>query len=899
MTSPSPTAPWVRTRLRSARAAALLAAALAFGLVFFAAALPRALDRGADQALRQYLRDSGPAAGSLLATAPSFWDPKAADLDHIAGQLVDRVHGTLRLAPGGPVYGTRAMKARDLGNPELARPEFVSPKLDLLYLHDVAAHARLVAGQWPTGSVSDGTVPIAISDAAARTLGTKLGAVLDGGSGLHGPQRVTIVGLYTVNDTADPFWADLPCLARACAAHTDPKKGEPPLFYWRTAGVVGPGSLAALASWGEQAEDFWRLPVDTDALRADQLADTEHEAAGLIAGPDASALVVATGRADLRITSQLPELFGQARARQAAAAPLAAIGPAGAIGVAVVVLCLAAALAADRRKAELELLSARGGSRTGVLRRLLAESAVTTLPAALGAAALALLLLPTPRWGAAALAATATGLFALCAFPLRVTVPKFLSGRAAGRRRPVAELLVLAATSAAVFELRRRGVAPAGQGLDLLLVCAPLLLALTGALALARIQPALVGGLARWTGRRPGLIGFLGLARAARGTGTNPRPSVLPLFALVLAVTTAGFGATALGAITTARHQAARHGVGADVSVVTKDGLPLPDGFAAAAAALPGAHDATAVWTQDEVLATGSENLANGRITVLAVDPVRYAAIARSTGHAAIDPAVLGGAPGADGVLPALVTPDVAASFTGTLKLQLNDGGELRARMAGTIADTPTVVGSKTPVVMVPAGPATAQLAEVGKPTQWFALGNPDVDRLRALLGKTQAQLRTSGAEAAELGRDPLQHNAERLFWSAVLAAAGFALLAVLLALVRAAPDRAALLARLRTMGLRPREGLALILVEALPQAFTATAVGALVAAGSVALLGPAVDLSAMVGTAVATGLSPAALPVLTQALGLAALIALGVLAEAAVFGRRQITTELRAGDSR
>ncbi|MFF1798138.1 FtsX-like permease family protein, partial [Kitasatospora sp. NPDC058263] len=119
------------------------------------------------------------------------------------------------------------------------------------------------------------------------------------------------------------------------------------------------------------------------------------------------------------------------------------------------------------------------------------------------------------------------------------------------------------------------------------------------------------------------------------------------------------------------------------------------------------------------------------------------------------------------------------------------------------------------------------------------------------------------------------------------------------LTLLRAAPERAAVLARLRTMGLRPRQGLALIVAETLPQTLVAAVGGGVVAWIAVALLGPAIDLSALVGAPVPTGLRPALLPVLFQVLGLAALVTAGVLAEALISGRRQISTELRAGDQR
>lgn len=65
----------------------------------------------------------------------------------------------------------------------------------------------------------------------------------------------------------------------------------------------------------------------------------------------------------------------------------------------------------------------------------------------------------------------------------------------------------------------------------------------------------------------------------------------------------------------------------------------------------------------------------------------------------------------------------------------------------------------------------------------------------------------------------------------------------------------------------------------------------------AVPLLGGAVDLSLMVGATVHGGLHPALLPVLWQALALAAVSAAVVLVETVLTGRRQINSELRAGD--
>ncbi|MCG6493971.1 hypothetical protein [Kitasatospora sp. A2-31] len=955
-------APWVRTRLRSGRLAALLVAALAFGTVLLAAAFPRALDRGTDDALHRFLQDRGPSWNSLVATAAHRND--AADLDEVARRLAARPGTTFRYGEPGPVYGAHGDKPRPLANHGYARPDGFPPKIGLTYLHGITERATVVAGGWPADAgAQDGPIPIALSRNAADSIGIRLGDVLLGGEEGADTVRAKVVGLYTVDDPHDPYWADAGCLDRACA------QGNPHVTLVAD-GVVAAGALDRIAEWGVHTTDFWRLPVDSGALHARTLPETGREIAGYLSGPTAVALAARTGRDDLSITSQLPTAFKQAVARQNAAAPLAAIGPAGLAGVGALVLFLAAGLATDRRTAELRLLQARGGSRGGVLLRLLGEGAVTVLPAAVLATALALRLVETPRWTEAVLAALAVTLIALLGFPVRAAAFWSKPRRSNGGRRLVGELLVLVATAAAVLEVRRRGVAPDGQGLDLLLVAAPLLLAATGGLVLARLQPVVVGALARVAGRRPGLIGFLGLARAARGAGGRARPSLLPLLAMTLAVTTAGFGATVLDAVDGARLRAARSVVGGDAAVGTPTGVSLPSKFTEAAAAMPGVRLATGVWWESEVFLLGSD-AGPVRVSALVVDPQAYAELSRSVGRGAFDPALLaGGAGGSDAPLPALFSTALGKQLGGDgYRLRLPNGWELKAAVAGRIGATPALVGDDRKFVVLPSGPAVAQRSELGEPNLWFAVGDVDERRLKRLVrelappvawrvavgehpgavlppvatgvepspasGAASAlasapasgtaapsgvagpgaaaadaaaeadavpsgfQVRTSGTLAAEFAADPLQRSAGRLFWAAVIGAAGFALLAVLLTLVRTAPERAALLARLRTMGLRPRQGLALILAETVPQTLVAAVGGGLVALAATALLGPAFDLSVLVGAEVPPGLEPAVLPVLRQVLGLVALVAVGVLAEALIAGRRHIATELRVGEQR
>ncbi|MFD5623708.1 hypothetical protein [Streptomyces yangpuensis] len=941
-------APWVRTRLRAAPLGTLLAAALAFVAVLFAAALPRAQDRGADQALRSFLNDAGSTRTSLRATAPAPGAGQSAEaLDRTLKSLLSQTGNTFHVDSDRVVHGTRTTKRQPLLNPELSRPHGLPPKMSLLYIQQAQDHVKLVEGRWPSdtprsaGATYDPPLQVALPQEAARTIGARVGSVLKSSPLADGTPSVEVVGLYSVPDETEDFWVDLDCLPRVCKTFVGDS------YLWEADALIGAGDLERMGLWGHDAEDFWRLPVDVGSLRADRLDATKKEIASYVAGPTAARLAFETRREWLRTTSWLPELFEQAHDRRQAAAPLALIGPAGVGGVAFVVLCLAGALAADRRDAELRLLLARGGSRSAIAGRLLREGAVTVLPAAAAATALAALLLPTPRLAPAVLSAAAVALLALLAFPVRAAV-LLTPPRPAGRwRRPVAELLVLAATAAAVLEVRRRGVAPAGSDPDPLLVASPLLLALCGALLLARVQPVVTGWFARAAGRSSGLVGFLGLARAARGSGARGAgrsgPSVLPMVAVLLAITTGGFGATVLQSVESSRLGVARLTVGGDASISAFGKAYLPDGLAKAAAQLPGVRTSVPLWIDHDSALVGTVQRSS-QVNLIVVDPAAYAELSRVLGCGRFDPALLatGGGEPADAPLPALFSSGVARlGGSGTFTVQPGNGGEVRVRGAAVVDCTPAVPAADAATVVLPASRATALIAGSDRPNRWFGLGPVDGDRLRALVrsalpaesatpsapasatpsglpsptapatpaGREQAPgtqaedevypVRTSADAVAALGADPLQRSAERLFWASVAGAAGFALLAVLLTLMRTVPERAALLARLRTMGLRRRQGVALILAETLPQTLAAALGGALVAAVAVVLLGPAMDLSTLVGASVPTGVRLTAAPVLTQALGLAALVAAAVLVEAATSGRRQITTELRAGDQR
>ncbi|MCX4746350.1 hypothetical protein OG455_12570 [Kitasatospora sp. NBC_01287] len=975
MSAARPLAPWVRTRLRTSRAAALLLALLVLGTAFLAAALPRVLDRDGDQAVAKLLSAATPGSRSLTATTTSAAQPTAdgPDVDApssgspagysqaISDQVAQLLRGevTQPLAPSltEQTYGARTKYSRGLTTPGLPAPDGLPPVMNLITLHDQDPHLRLLAGHLPD-AVTPGpggarVFEVALAKPTADLLGVGVGAVLD--TNLKGRPKLfqaVVTGIFQPNAPNEAFWSATPCLTGPCLESTPFTQASPPAQYWEANALVGPGQLDQLPLWGGQGELFWQLPIDPHHLHAYQLGQAQHLVSSILDGPLAADLATNSGIPGLRAESMLPSLLDQAQQQRAAVAPLSAIGPLGAGAVAIVVLLLAAGLAVDRRGAELSLLRARGGSLRAIGGRLLAETAVLVLPAALLGTALALLLLPAPRWTAAVLLGVLTGLVGLLPFPVRAVAMLRATGpRGPGRggpaparrarfarllgepRRAVAELAALALAAAAVLAARRRGVTPQGSSVDLLLSGAPVLLAVAGAVLLARLFPLLLAPGAHWAARRPGAIGFLGLARSTRGGGSagssgpagsrlRQAPTVLPLMALMLAVATAGFGVTMLDSAGSARQLAVRQLVGGDARVMANQDDTLPAAFPAAAAQLPGLRTGTSVVVDgDAALDTAGGDSMAGAVLVI-VDPRGYAALAQYLGYGQFDPAVLDGSNDAPSdPVPALISDNVAAQVGAQESfIQLPASyGNLRIKQAGSVHRTAAMPDpAERPVVIVSAAAVGRQLPKAGPllaaPTEWFGAGSGiSSAALRGLLakelpaapgaGEDRVDLRytiaTEGDYVQRLGGAPLQRSTERLFWSSILAAAGYSALSLLLSLLRAAPERAALLARLRTMGLRPRQGLTLILIEALPPALVAAVAGAGLSLLAVPLLGSAVNLSAMAGAVVPGGLRIAPGAVAVQALLLAALSCAVVVAETLLAGRRQINTELRAGDQR
>ena len=916
---------WVRVRLLSSPAATAALAVLVLVASFLAAALPLTMDRNDDAGLQQQLAGLPSSATSINATAtPSTVGVSPAA---IAGQvalnvmapvgraLVSGVPAPLTIVPGQSSYGVTTTTPAVAGALPRIDP-IEATQLDLVAQADPDQHATLVQGSWPVDQSPAVTQEAAVSATTAAKLGLHVGSVI-GASLNNGPLSIRIVGVYRPTAPTGPYWTAQPYLTAPGVAYAPGGINGPPTPYWHISLLLSTDGAEALLPLNP-LELYWHQPLNTRALHAYQIGPALTGLASLLDGVQAQHVFNVSetdGLPPPQLVAQLPTLLTEVQLQQAAVVPLLTIGGAGAAGSAAAVLLMLAVLAAERRGEELRLLRARGVSLRWLFNRLLAETAAVGVPAAALGAGAALLFLPGPRPGPSLAAAGAVLLVTVLGLPLRAVVRhrrpspdsdrEELATARPGRGRLLLELGVLALAALAAVGLRLRGTSTGGT-LDPLVALAPPLLALAAALLVVRLLPLPLRRLGRMLGRGRGAVSFLGTARIGRaGTGV----AVLPLLALLLALSTAALGSTVLASVDSGRDRAATLLVGGDTRI---DGSPqLAPGFSAAISAVPGVQRVVTLREMTRVTAPVTNGDATPPIlTVVGVDPAQYAAYSKAVDIGAFDPALLQGAGSTGrGAAPIITSPDVFAVF-GSSPFQISvTTGTLDVRIVGTLTGTPGIAPGGS-FALLPQAAELSQLAVSVPPTQYaqnvvLTLDHADPATLAAAAVRATGAfyapvgIQTRAQVLASLATTPTQRLAESLYRATVAAAALFSLLALVLSLVQAAPGRAALLTRLRTMGLTPRQGYALSLTESLPPVLVSAVAGVLLTVGLTALLGPALDIGALIGTTVPIALATHANALLTPTALLALLAALVVLAETALITRRHINTELRAGDRR
>ncbi|MFG2373723.1 ABC transporter permease [Streptomyces sp. NPDC048504] len=901
----SVTAPWIRTHLRSASGTAWTLALLVAVTACLAAVFPRALDRYEDAGLRRSAAQAGPGRTSIQLSGeqPDPMLPPDQREAALRPDVLRSGYERARTVVGRPLvvdtaqsaYGVRPADEPAVPDTWIPRPNGLPAHVYPATQSDLAGHATVREGRLPRASApvtaQTPEVEAAVTAATAKSLHIRVGSVIHVPGEGRGPLAVRVTGILVPRDPAGAYWSAQPLL-RTPTLVALPTPDRPK--YWLGALLLAPDAAPALLGTSAQPGPYWQLAPDLTTLHAHDLDRLKTAVASVESGPGLQLARTYT-TPDTEVSTGLDDMFTAYGELRSGIRPLTAVAAFGTGTVALVVLLMAGGLTADRRRTELALLRARGASLRGLTARLLAETAVIAVPAGAVGLTAALLAAPEGRRTHAVAAALAVALTASAALPVRAALTHRTVGVHGPREdvtavrpslsRTVAELTLLVLASGAVEALRRRGTS--GSAGDQLVALAPVLVGVIAALVLVRVYPLLLRRLTRPAGRLRGAVGHLSLARAGRTSVS----AVLPLLALLTALTTAAFGGSVLAGVDDARDHAALLAVGADARLDAT--APLPAELPGRVSRLAGVDGLAEVSITDQAKPLDGQEA----VPLVGVDPGSYAELTDRTGFGAFT----GGRLKRSGsVLPALASPSVASHYgTRPFLVRLPDTSAVTVRIVLVRDVTPAVSGADFLVVDRAGLSGTA-----ARPSSLLVTGaHVSGSALRGAAGSS-AGVTVRAEERARYVDSPLQSGAERIYAAAVAAGAGYAVLALLLALLRAAPERAALLARLRTMGLSRAQGRRLLILESLPQAVLAAAGGALTGWATIRLLAPGFDLTSVALASTRNPLGEARLRTDPVSLAVPAigvlLVAVGVAGVQAWWsGRQSSVRELRAGDAR
>ncbi|HET6969422.1 MAG TPA: hypothetical protein VFI44_14140 [Ornithinibacter sp.] len=918
----------LRRSLAAERGTAVLLAVLTVVTTAFLVAAPRVESVAHDRALGDAVSTSVPAERDLglrlttragrasRASATPTQGPVApfvpvddAVRAAMGPDVLDLLSGSFVAAQSDPLVVTRAS-----GEPLGVSSAEVAVRVDGAALDRV----RWVAGGPPgpataTRSLVDSAdqehvvrvVPVGVSADTARAWRLSAGDVLDVSAGggtrrIVSPSAVVVSGVFAPLDPTDEVWAAEPRMLGIAkiltdqGGTTDQAAVIAPLESYA---VVGDGlwrgpSDEQPPSPSPALDHTWRYTLAADRLTRDDVDVLRRFLARLETDPTVWAGVphvpaVGTGLGGL--------LDGYER-DVSVTSVMTSFATGGVTGLAVLVLALTALLGAQRRDREVRLLRARGASRLQVLTLVGVATSVLAVPLA-GLTAIAVVLVlpgttPVSAWVEVALVVLLPPVVAMGATARRIRVLDVVATESTttvrAARRAVLELAVVLLAVLAVTTVRSRGAVIASGRTDWYAAVTPVLVALAAAVVALRVMPRPVSWLAGTAERGRGLVAFVGLTRAAR---TGARAAV-PLGALVVGTTLVTLMATLTASVGDQRELAALRTVGADARV---DAARVDATDVAALAARPGVQEALPAHVD-----AGATITAEGRTTsvvVLAVDPVRYAALLAGTPLAFTPPTTA-----TDGRVPVVLS---SGAQVGDLELGLR-GLSTPARRVATVPSLERSVGGQGRVVaLVPLDVLTAALPTTQPNAVLLAASEGaqrDLDataaRDRSELGGLATGVVTVTGYSAAVADRALPSLVAGTFLVGVVLAGVLTFLAVLLLLAATRPDRAELAIRLRTMGLPHGHERRLAWAEVLPLLVTGVLAGCVVGVLVPSVLAGALDLAPFTGAVTRLPIDPRPLAGLLVGLVVLGVGSLALLTDAASTRRGSLAEHLRRGDT-
>ena len=789
------------------------------------------------------------------------------------------------------------------------RPTRYHEQVEVVSQSAGAARLRLTAGSMPGAApppvvnkragLKTFSLQVAVTRQTAAGFGLRPGSRLTftGPQDDSGPELLQIVvnlDITGIVEPADPqalFWQTDQLLSAPLVVQT--ATGT----YLDGAVIAGPGEagMVQLAlGWGQLSYQ-WVLPVDPGRLTA-QPADLFRQLTELTHAFPRVTGDLAQATQELHASSGLLQPLGQFVQALSDMQDLLRILYVGLAVAGAVVLLLAARTVAARRAAELALLRGRGAAWWQLFARGALGAAVTCGPAAVLAWAAAMLLFRVPgaaspaAWwpGLATVVVAVAGPGAAAAWQHRL--PRRRPARRRLRRalwvpRAVAEVTACAAAAGVIEVFRTQGGAT-----GVFSSVAPVLVAVPAVVVVVRLYQVVMRVLARAAVRRRGLVGFLGLTRAALAGGTR----ALSAMTLVLLLTLAAFTGMVRSAVARGETAASWQATGADVTVTALDQSSIPAAEQRAITAVPGVQHAAAVATFPVYL-PGAQVLA-----AVAVDPASYAALAAAAqGYSPVDPGLLTGPHG--GAVPVLASPQAARLLrqpgNGTVAAPQDGVGGLRVRVAGLLSSTPALPAGGSFVVL----PSSALRGSGAPQANLMLLTGPSIDmtKLRAAVGATMPGthpvfIATRSQVLQGLQQAPAQQGTYLFIDLSLAYAAALALAVLVLELALSATERERTLARLATMGLAEGQRVRLVVTETLP-AIAASALAAVASAVVLpGLVGQDINLSMFTGYQTSPTVRPDLASVLIPLAGLLAVTVIALAYEVRSGRGRGVAVTLR-----
>ena len=883
-----------RRRFATPRSAALVIIALTALAAFVVAAAPRALvgvvrDEVAHQIDRvpSTSRDLTAELSGIPAFGPADdpavvegWDPDAADVFGETGQaLADNladVEPALQPLLSAAQFAAFADPVRF--SPADLPASAPNSEVQLISEPSFRTHVELVAGEWPAPWEQDGPVEIVLSASAAQAMEWPIGevrstdasaasATIDDWRG--GRAAVRLVGTVAAVDEESDRWRQLPTALIATVFDDGNARPTATSAAWvdpLTWEQIAPLLTASLKAW---------YPVDGNGA-IDQ--DPTALLAALRAATSASVPFDSTGQQRASFESEVVSVLSTALGRATSASAILAVAAVGPLAVSVALVVLASALVIRRRRTDLALLSARGAPLARLRRLLFGEGLLLGVPVAVVAAIVGVLVTPHDAGPLPTMIAVLVGLAPAIALSLTLRPALLTRARAdldapsRGRAGGILQLVVLLLAVLAVVQLVVRGVGTATEGIDPLVVVAPLLATVALALVVVRLHPLPIAAALRAARRGRGVVGLVGSARNLR----DPAAGTTAVLAMLVAVAIAVFSSVVLATVDRGAVVAAQRAVGADIQL---SGPYFDADTIDRMRSTEGVQDAVGVLRGDYLSIAGSGGRTSALLMVTDVE--RLADVQRG---------MVGALP------PGLITPGqspVQIVESTALAEAIGEGG-------ASVSDTPAeVVGTLERILGLSVSQQFALLDEA----DYAAIRGPGffprtvlvdiedgadaaavADALGDVVGQAHA-VRLLAESTAEIQASPAVTALRIVLFAALALAVALSVVAVLLVAGVSQDARSRVIALLRSMGLDRRRGRGIVVWEFAPLGVTALVGGILLGAVLPLLVVLSIDLRPFTGGGAQPSL--AVDPVLSGALIAVVIVALALAVVIGVLGAR------------